>query len=529
MQNTGIYRKRIRQFIDRVVAQRYGATSPLEATFTYDKSHPIPIEALDSRNWKPIRTGTHWGKLWGSAWFKFRGTVPASMAGREVVALVDLGSEGCVFRDGTPYQGLTDVPRTGRFGTGKRRIVLFPEAKGGEEVDLLVEAAANALFGYRDHNEFVFHQAELAVFDSEVWRLGMDLEFLFQLSESLPERGVRARRILSGLNEAANAWSDGEGRAEVARICADLLKPRANASATTAWSVGHAHLDLGWLWPVRETRRKAGRTFSTALRMLEEYPDYVFGTSQPQALAWVKEDYPTLYEEIRGAVAGGRWECQGAMWVEPDMNLTSGESLVRQLLYGKRFFRGEFGVDVKNLWLPDVFGYSAALPQILKLAGVDVFMTQKISWNESNTFPHHTFDWEGIDGTKIRTHFLPTNTYNAANVPGEMIEAEKRFAQADVSGDWLNLYGIGDGGGGPSRRHIEYALRSQKTEGLPRLKLAPADEFLKRVAKIPADRLPLWRGELYLELHRGTYTTQGRIKHLNRRLELTLRDAEFLS
>ncbi|MFW6292763.1 MAG: alpha-mannosidase, partial [Spirochaetota bacterium] len=222
-------------------------------------------------------------------------------------------------------------------------------------------------------------------------------------------------------------------------------------------------------------------------------------------------------------------ECQGAMWVEPDMNLTSGESLVRQLLYGKRFFRSEFGVDVKNLWLPDVFGYSAALPQILKLAGVDAFMTQKISWNESNTFPHHTFDWEGIDGTRIRTHFLPTNTYNAANAPDEMIEAEKRFSQADVSGDWLNLYGIGDGGGGPSRRHIEFALRSQNTEGLPRLKLAPADDFLKRVEKIPAERLPLWRGELYLELHRGTYTTQARMKYLNRRLELTLRDAEFLA
>ncbi len=529
MQNTEIYRKRIRQHIDRVVAQRYGETSQLEASFTYDKSRPIPIEDLESRSWKRIRTGTHWGKLWGSAWFKFRGTVPASMAGREVVALVDLGSEGCVFRDGTPYQGLTDVPRTGRFGTGKRRIMLFPKAKGGEKVDLLVEAAANALFGYHGHDEFVFHQAELAVFDADLWRLGIDLDFLFQLAESLPECDVRARRILFGLNDAANVWADGEGRAEVARICASLLKPRANASATTAWSVGHAHLDLGWLWPVRETRRKAGRTFSTALRMLEEYPDYVFGTSQPQALAWVKEDYPALYEEIREAVAGGRWECQGAMWVEPDMNLTSGESLVRQLLYGKRFFRGEFGVDVKNLWLPDVFGYSAALPQILKLAGVDVFMTQKISWNESNTFPHHTFDWEGIDGTRIRTHFLPTNTYNAANTPGEMIEAEKRFTQADVSDDWLNLYGIGDGGGGPSRRHIELALRSRNTEGLPRLKLAPADEFLKRVAKIPAGRLPLWRGELYLELHRGTYTTQGRLKYLNRRLELTLRDAEFLA
>ncbi|MFW5788565.1 MAG: alpha-mannosidase [Spirochaetota bacterium] len=530
MQNTTIYRRRIEQFVQRVQELRYRERAPLEARYTYDRRKPIPMDGLAGRKWKAISPGTRWGELWGSAWFRLTGAVPESFAGEEVVALVDLGSEGCVFVDGTPWQGLTDVPRTGRrHGTGKRRVMIAKKARGGDPVDLLIEAGANALFGYHGHHEFVFAQAELAVFDREMWQLGIDLEFLFDLATSLPAESVRARRLLDGLNRAANAWANGAGAAEVRAICAALLKAKAVPSATTAWSVGHAHLDLGWLWPVRETRRKAGRTFATALRLLEEYPDYVFGSSQPQALAWVKEDYPKLYEQIRAAVAEGRWECQGAMWVEPDMNVPGGEALARQLLYGIRFFEEEFGKRVTNLWLPDVFGYSAALPQLLRLSGVDSFMTQKISWNESTTFPHHTFEWEGIDGTRVRTHFLPTNTYNAENTAQELIAAEHRFAQADVSDDWLNLYGIGDGGGGPSRKHVEFARRAANTEGIPRVKMAPAERFFARIANVPADRLPLWRGELYLELHRGTYTTQAAIKRLNRRLELTLRDAEYLA
>ncbi|HPR18789.1 MAG TPA: glycoside hydrolase family 38 C-terminal domain-containing protein, partial [Candidatus Cloacimonadota bacterium] len=282
------------------------------------------------------------------------------------------------------------------------------------------------------------------------------------------------------------------------------------------------------LWPVRETHRKGGRTFATALKLMQEYPEYKFGASQPQLYEWVKTDYPQLYERVKKAVADGRWEVQGAMWVEPDMNLAGGEALIRQCLYGKRFYQEEFGIDVRNLWLPDVFGYSAALPQILKKCGVDVFMTQKISWNETNLFPHHTFYWEGIDGTRILTHFLPTNDYNLANLPSQMIASEKRFAQNDVCDEFLNLYGIGDGGGGPSREHIEMGLRQQNLEGVPKFKFAFAQEFFDKIAQIPAEKLPVWVGELYLELHRGTYTTQALMKKYNRQLEQKLHDVEFL-
>ena len=530
MDNLTIYRKRIRQFIDRVIDRRYTATAPLEARYTYDRS-PIAFDSLEKRRWKPISPGTQWGELWGSGWFRFTGTVPAGFAGSEVCALIDTGSEGCLFVNGSPVQGLTDAPqvsgtlsRTPGYLRGKRRVPLFVKARGGEEVSLLIEVAANSLFGHKDRREFVFRQAELAVLDRTVWQLGLDLEVLYQLAEALPPAAPRTKKLWRGLNDAANAWADGAGADACRAICAGLLKQKANASSSSVWAVGHAHIDLGWLWPVRETRRKAGRTFSTALRLLEEYPDYVFGASQPQAYQWVKEDYPELYARIRKAVAGGRWECQGAMWVEPDMNITGGESLVRQLIFGKRFFREEFGVDVDNLWLPDVFGYSAALPQLLKQAGVDYFVTQKISWNETNTFPHHTFYWQGIDGTRILSHFLPANTYNANNDPAELIHAEERFAQVDVSSDWLQLYGIGDGGGGPARRHIEFARRAANTEGVPRVRMESAREFLHRIGRFPAARLPVWTGELYLELHRGTYTTQARMKRYNRLLEGALHD-----
>ncbi|MCF7859399.1 MAG: hypothetical protein K9N07_08805 [Candidatus Cloacimonetes bacterium] len=308
----------------------------------------------------------------------------------------------------------------------------------------------------------------------------------------------------------------------------DLLSMPVNASSLTAYSIGHAHLDIAWLWPIREMIRKGGRTFSTALRMLGKYPEYKFGASQPQLYEWIKLHYPNLFEEVKTAVKEKKWELQGAMWVEPDMNLTSGESLVRHCMYGKRFYKEEFGVEVNDLWLPDVFGYSAALPQILKKCGIDFFMTQKISWNETNTFPHHTFYWEGIDGTQILTHFLPTNDYNLGNTPKELIESEQRYAQSDISDEFLNLYGIGDGGGGPSAHHIEVGRRQQNLEGCPRFKFAFAQEFFRKIAEIPSEKLPVWTGESYLELHRGTYTTQALMKKNNRSLEQKLHNIEFL-
>lgn len=520
---------RLRQFVDRVRELRYEHRVGLDVRYTYDSQGPIPSEELGTRQWLPIREGTGWGELWGSAWFHMTGEVPDTHHGSRVVALIDVGSEACVFRDGRPYQGLTDL-RSGDGRAGrKRRVDILTAAVGGEDVSLLIEAGANAINGSEGHDRFVLVQAELAAVRPEYEQLAFDLEFLLDLAAALPPSDARGRRVLRELSDAAGAWADGAGIADVRRICRNLLELRAAASATTAWSVGHGHLDLAWLWPDRETRRKAGRTFATALRLLETFPDYVFGASQPQVYEWVREDYPELFDEIAKAVADGRWECQGAGWVEPDTNLPSGESLVRQVLYGKQFFQTSFGVDVTNLWLPDAFGYSAALPQIMRLAGIEYLVSQKLSWNEINRFPHHTFDWEGIDGSRVRVHFLPAETYNNDNAPAGLIAAQERFAQADVSTNWLNPFGVGDGGGGPSRRHLEFARRAGDTDGLPRVRMSTATAFLDTIAEIPASRLPLWRGELYLEKHRGTYTTQAEIKRLNRRSEQALHDCEFLA
>jgi alpha-mannosidase len=525
-----IQSKRIENLIEELSQLRYTHRTPLKAEVTTAQD-PIPLDQLNERTFTPITPGTLWGELWDSSWFRFSGTIPASWEGREIVALIDIGGGGCVFKDGVPYCGLT-YKKIGNRVERKRRVMLTGDDAHGD-VTILVEGAANGLFGGSQPGDtykpvFKLVQAELAIFDRDIWDLSMDMEYLLQLYEALDKSLPRAKRILRALSQAANLTPLTSHIAQAKEITSAVLQTPSPASELTAWSVGHAHLDLGWLWRFRETRRKAARTFSTALRMIEEYPDYVFGASQPQLFQWVKEDYPELYAQIKEAISKGRIECQGGMWVEPDMNLTGGESLVRQCLYGKRFFKEEFGKEINNLWLPDVFGYSAALPQILKKSGIDHFITQKISWNETNTFPHHTFLWYGIDGTPIETHFLPTDDYNCDNHPQKLIEASHRFAQSDIHDGYLNLFGIGDGGGGPSRRHIEWAIRGEDCEGVPKMHLSPAGEFMHYLEEQDVRDLPVWRGELYLELHRGTYTTQALIKKYNRTIELKLRDVEFL-
>ena len=527
MQREKIYIERIKRFADRINKLRYTEPKPLSASFIYDKIEPISYGKALKSKFKPIKIGDEWGELWGCSWFKFKGKIPAEFKGKEVGALIDLNGEGCVWKDGSPWLGLTNKIHWD-LRSGKYFVPLAVIAKGGEEVDLLVEAGANGLFG-AGQNDYRLQQAEIVCVNRNNIRLDLDLKVLINLFEALEEKTPRRSKIIYKLNVVCNVWNDGKGIENCLEITKELLSQPANASSLTAYSIGHAHLDLAWLWPMRETRRKGGRTFATALKLLEEYPDYKFGASQPQLYEWIKKDYPQLYEKVKKAVKDGRWEVQGAMWVEPDMNLAGGEALIRQCLYGKKFYQDEFGINVKNLWLPDVFGYSAALPQILKKCGVDVFMTQKISWNETNIFPHHTFNWEGIDGTKILTHFLPTNDYNLANLPSQMITSEKRYAQNDVSDEFLNLYGIGDGGGGPSCEHIEMGLRQQNLEGVPKFKFAFSQEFFEKIAQIPSEKLPTWVGELYLELHRGTYTTQSLIKKHNRKLEQKLHDVEFLS
>jgi alpha-mannosidase len=526
MHREKIYIERIKKFSERIKRQQYTKLTDLKATYVYDKKVPIPYEKVAKTKLKPIKLGEKWGETWGCAWFRFTGKIPVNAEGKEVGAIINIDGEACLWKNGSPILGLTNKIHW-YLGSAKEFIPLYNKAKGGEKVELLLEAGANNLFGAGE-DDYRLKKMEIVEVNRKIITLSYDLDVLISLFETLPEQTPRRNKIIYGLNEVCNYWNDRKGIADCLNITAELLSKPANSSVLTAYSIGHAHLDLAWLWPVRETRRKGGRTFATALKLIKEYPNYKFGASQPQLYEWIKNDYPQLYNDIKKAVKENKWEIQGAMWVEPDMNLTGGESLVRQCLYGKRFYKEEFGKDVKELWLPDVFGYSATLPQILKKCGIEYFMTQKISWNETNTFPHHTFMWEGIDGTRILSHFLPTNNYNLGNTPKELNEAEKRYAQSDISDEFLNLYGIGDGGGGPSAHHIEMGLRQQNLEGVPKFKFSFAEDFYKKIDKIPKEKLPLWSGELYLELHRGTYTTQALMKKHNRLLEQKLHNVEFL-
>lgn len=309
-------------------------------------------------------------------------------------------------------------------------------------------------------------------------------------------------------------------------------------------AIGHTHIDIAWLWTTAQTREKAQRSFATVLNNMERFPSYKFMSSQAYLYKAVKEEDPALYEIIKKRVVEGRWEVEGAMWVEADCNLSSGESLVRQILVGKKFFKDEFGVDSKMLWLPDVFGYSAALPQILKKSGVDYFVTSKISWNDHNTMPYDTFNWQGIDGTNIFTHFLTATTstidridrcctYNAMGFPGYVSGTYNRYKNKDLTNKAIITYGYGDGGGGPIPLDIDRLTRmSYGVHGLPNVKMQYALDFVKSVeedAKKNEKRLPKWIGELYLEFHRGTYTSQAKNKRNNRKAEYALQNAEMLS
>lgn len=494
---------------------------------------PVPFTERIQGQGQSIKIGESWGKLWDCAWFHFTGAVPQEAAGQNIVLLIDLGGEGCVFdTEGSPVLGLTTIPSNlnRKLGTpGKRVVPWLSVAQGGEDIDLWVEAGCNDLFGAKQ-NLGMLTEAHVAICNEEMRQLFYDFTVLGELMTLLPETSARHQRILAALYQAARelcSYSAEEARRARQALAGELAKVGGTPSLRIS-AIGHAHIDLAWLWPIRETIRKVGRTFATVLALMERYPEYVFGQSQPQMYQWTKERYPSLYQRVKAQVARGRWEPQGAMWVESDTSLPSGESLVRQLLYGKRFFRQEFGRDVKIAWLPDTFGYSAALPQILKKAGVEYFVTIKMSWNTVNKIPHHTFFWQGIDGSQVLVHMPPEGDYNSSGSPRALQAIEQKFADKVVSEHALLLYGIGDGGGGPGEEHLECLRREVDLNGLPPVTQEPAERFFERLAP-EVQRYQTWVGELYLERHQGTLTTQGRNKRYNRRMELALRELEMVA
>lgn len=532
--------RRLERWEMRLRAERIAEEAPLAATVSTTR-HAVPFAERRAVEGAAISEGEVWGGAWEVAWFHLHGRVPESWRYRPVAARLDLGGEGLVVRDnGEIVQGIS-VGSTWDPTARRELVPLFDACAGGEEVELWVEVSAAALFGVSldadpspedpaRHGRWEprVRALRLAALDEEAWHFAQDLRVLLGLLRRLPERGTRRARLLHAASAAADRYAGNRDRLAEARaiLARELYRP-AGASAPSVTAVGHAHIDTAWLWPVEEGVRKCARTFSTQLRLLDGYPDYRFGASQAQHYAFARDHYPAMFEEIRRRVADGRWEVQGGMWVEADCNLPDGESLVRQLVHGLRFFRAEFGVTVDNLWLPDVFGYSAALPQILRKCGIDALVTQKISWNQFNEFPHTTFNWTGIDGSEVLAHFPPENTYCSALDPESLLAGEENFRERGFLDGFLCLFGVGDGGGGPHEDHIERGRRMRDLEGCPRVRFAPASEFLDQLRE-RREELPSWNGELYLELHRGTLTSQAEVKRGNRRLEERLRVAEML-
>ncbi|MBP3627617.1 MAG: alpha-mannosidase [Clostridia bacterium] len=319
-----------------------------------------------------------------------------------------------------------------------------------------------------------------------------------------------------------------------------------NSIEATVHAIGHTHIDVAWLWTLAQTREKVQRSFTTVLRLMEKYDKYLFSSSQPQLYQFLKEEAPEAYEEVKKRISEGRWEAEGAMWLEADCNLSGGESLVRQIIHGKRFMKEEFGVDSKTLWLPDVFGYSASIPQILKKCGVDNFVTSKISWNETNMLPYDTFMWQGIDGSEIFTNFLTAQdytgdkihtgtTYNGKATPTQILGSYDRYQQKEFNSNTSISYGWGDGGGGPTEEMIEGLLRLEKgLPGMPKAQFSTIkrwlssarEEFFESAKAL--HRMPRWIGELYLEFHRGTYTSIAKNKKNNRRAEFMMMKLEAL-
>ena len=537
---TQIILTRIEKWYARIQTQFISDTKILDAEFGWSKD-PTPFSERLNLDYKPIKEGEPWGQKWESAWFHLTGSIPEEWSKKNVVAELDFSGEGLVFdSNGKALQGITNGsiwdPNFART-----LVPLINNCKGKEPIDLWVEAAANSLFGvftdvdpsqenpkrYGWFNAKV-EKMRIGLFDEELWHLYLDVRILLGLAKRLDEKSVRRVRIIRALNNAVNSFGDDQKKTIEARECLKSeLRKSASASDLNVSAIGHAHIDTGWLWPVRETVRKCARTFATQLDLIEKYPDYIFGASQPQHYQFMKDNYPEIYSRIKEAVKKGQWELQGGMWVEADCNLISGESMIRQILHGKNFFKEEFGIDVNNLWLPDVFGYSAALPQILKKSGINYFLTQKLSWSQFNEFPHHTFNWRGIDGTEILTHFPPENTYNSELDSEFLVPAQTHFKEKDFIDEFISLFGVGDGGGGPKPENIELGRRMADLENSPRVAFDTAKNFFDRLANHEKD-VDTWVGELYLELHRGTLTTQALVKKQNRKLEWKLRSVEML-
>ena len=499
----------------------------------------------------PVKPGFTWGKTYEYCWFKGSLTVPERAAGERIVMNLQPGGESALFVNGKAFgtyrASWVDQPH--QFMEDN---ILTVSGRPGERFEILMETYAGHYFpesptggcctgpvlpgAYtdpkREGERCTLGLCTFGIWNETAYQLFIDADTLNRLLAVLDENSLRAAKIAKALEQFTLTVDFEQGREERIRSyekareeLQPLLKAENGSTAPCFYAIGNAHLDLAWLWPMAETYRKTERTFAAQLRLLEEYPEYKFLQSQPASYEMCRKNYPELFERIRDAIQKGRWIAEGAMWVEPDTNMAGGEALIRQLVHGKRYYKEVLGTESEVLWLPDTFGYTAALPQILKGCGVKYLVTQKIFWsyNEGDPFPYHYFNWEGMDGTKI-VSFLPTS-YTYRTDPEEINNIWNNRTQKQDLDAFLLPYGYGDGGG-PSRDFIEYAKRQENLEGGAKVKMAGPGEFFRDMEK-QGGPVHTYVGELYFSAHRGTYTSQARTKQYNRKCELALREMEM--
>lgn len=532
----------------RLEPEVLGPAIPLAVTMSTPRFDPTGA-APDADGLTPVTLPVRWGPAWHTTWFRLSGRVPSDWAGRTVVADVDLGFRGR--HDGFQVEGLVwrDGALRHALQPDRRTLIVADSADGDEVVDLWVEAASNPVMADDPHDLsyrptlmgdpqtaphtalYVMRRADLAVVNPDVEALTREVQVLLDLLGDLdsdhpwsPWLERRAEAVIGAVDLSDVVGTAGRARAELAPVFRRQGAPERHRIV----AVGHAHLDTAWLWPVREARRKARRTFANAADLADRYPEFRFAHSQAQHWAWIEQDDPALFRRVRDHVKAGRIEPVGGMWVEADLNLSGGESLVRQFLHGQHAFHHWFGIWCDVGFLPDDFGYPASFPQLLRGAGCRGFFTQKLSWNETNRFPHHTFWWEGLDGSRVLTHFSPIETYNAVVMPSQLRFGERNFADHAVSNRSLMCFGHGDGGGGPTAEMVERVGLLADVEVLPRVEWGGVAQFFSDVAT-SADTAATWVGEIVLEKHRGTYTAQVATKQGDIACEKALRAAELWS
>jgi len=534
--------QRVRRFTRfRITPALYREMRPVELTAWQVRGEPVPFDTAVAQEFEPVALGTPWGRPWDTVWFDVRGEVPEGWAAEETELVVDLGfvdeqpgfqAEATAYRpDGTivkaiePRNAWVPIPEPGPF-----RLLIEAAANPTIQVPYEYEPTAlgdRATAGDDAHYRVV--RLEVARRDLVVWELLQDVLALDGLVAMLPADTARRADIVHALERMVDVMDPDDigGTAQLGRdAVAPALAMAASGSALHVTAVGHAHIDSAWLWPTRETVRKVARTFANVVDLIERDPEFVFAASSAQQYLWLKESQPELFERVRAAVATGRFRPVGGMWVESDTNMPGGEALARQFVLGKRFFLEEFGVESDEVWLPDSFGYSAALPQIARAAGARYFVTQKPSWNETNRIPYSTFHWEGIDGSRLFTHLPPAETYNSDLGALDLARTERVFSEKGSAREVLGLFGWGDGGGGPTREMLAQAARKRDLEGSPRVSLGDPHSFFE-AAEAELTSPPVWVGEMYLELHRGTLVSQQKTKRGNRHSEALLRQAEL--